>query len=396
MAASQGSTAAFDKIYRRIIRAQETIIAALRKRRRHWYAIDGVSGYGVGGAYPNLTAAFSLDGDNAAVRTGRAQRRLPKVIRVGKRRVPVEVMTVRNPRLMLADIGDPTENRKDYRVNGSGDWQMGTALQVFPAGGGTSQVGTAGCLVVQRLKGTGPKAQYVMTVRHLTMASGNDVAQWEKDRDPPPAGKLNNFVSTTGPISGNPKIDAGLIQEPSGADKTILKIGPPKVPQKVAAGMYVKKSGAATGLTYGTVLNVFAEQTFNAYGPGGVVTGQFVLNGMMPIRNACDQQPAKTGVLPSGVPNNMFAWQGDSGALVVLGLPVTGVFGNPEIDNRLATSQGADRQAIVEKYDGAAVGMLVMLTNAAVTGPDNKPVTIDVAWVQDIQLALNELKVDLA
>ena len=72
---------------------------------------------------------------------------------------------------------------------------------MFPAGGGIPQIGTAGCLVTQRTTALGTKPQYVMTVRHLMRARGNDVAQWEKNRDPPPTGQLNKFVSTTGPIS---------------------------------------------------------------------------------------------------------------------------------------------------------------------------------------------------
>lgn len=384
---------AFDNLYRRMIKAQDAVTAALRRERRRWLAIDGVSGYGVGGAYPDFTALFALDRTHPAVRAGRAGKRLPKSILVGRTRVPTQIIEVGPPKPATADIGNPTANRRDYRNDGAGTWPMGVALQVFPAAG-TPQVGTAGALVEDRA-GTDPKPPCVLTVQHLTQAPGNDTAQWQRNRDPA-ANRLHNFVGTTGRISPDPQVDAGLVIEVSGPETRILDIGPPKPPQRVSPGMHVRKSGAATGLTYGTVIAAMDQMQFP--GQGGTPANPAppaVYKKFIMIRNACPQQPPAPGVLPPGTPADRFAAPGDSGALVVLGLPVSGVFGNQQLDLQMAIGTAAERADILATYDAAAAGLLVLLTDARITAPGGAPRTLDVAWAHEIQLVLDTLQVNL-
>jgi hypothetical protein len=311
--------------------------------------------------------------------------RIPRWLVVQGRRIKTQVMAIgKTPRLTSTTLGDPTDNDKNYHVDGAGTWRMGTKISVFVGGGVTSQSlpvgsGTSGCLVKQTQGGGGP---WMMSCAHVLFQDQADVAQQEEDRDRTVSPtKLHNFVGGVLTLSTDKFVDAGLV-ECEGASKEILNIsGAPKSPQTdcIYPGVYVQKSGATTGVTWSKIGDVMLRMKFeNELFPASSTLRHQTLRGVFQIDNSCPQQPPNPGAVTVAGAVGKFGWSGDSGSLIVVGkTDAPGTFNNPGEGLQKAYDRAtpAHQAEIVAEFDKAALGLLV--------GADET-----LAYGQDIELAL--------
>jgi hypothetical protein len=390
----------FDQSHLDAIAAANAISSVLKKNDKRWFGIQGVCGYGVGGSYPHLTAVFGLNATLSHAVRAKARKRLPRHIKVGKKTVRCEIIEFGMFSFCQEPIGDGTLNRKDYHDNGKGEWEMGVRIQVFAKGG--AEVATAGFVVVDR-KSTNPNdPRYVLSCKHALLAAGNDVAQWHKDKNNPPP-PMNNYVGIVGKLAPTAGIDGGLVNEVDGCKKSIIHIGMPKNYQKPTQGVYIRKSGGKTGLTY-TTLGA-AMDKFVATTPQGQL--QWV-GPLYVCRNACLQTPSNAAALAANLapgepqsPADIFADQADSGAPVVIGLPNDQqVFGCEDLDLIMQTGTTQDRQDTIAKYYDAAIGLVVGKGTNEYSVPDPKAgkmvnKTLDVVYIQDLKTITDDLGVKL-
>lgn len=294
--------------------------------------------------------------------------RIPPWILVNRRKIATDVVEAGRPQFWAAAIGDPASNQKSYRNNGAGNWEMGTRIQIF-GGGSSFGSGTSGA----RVKKKGTSDLRMLSCSHVLSTAGADVAQWEKNRSS--ATVLNNHAGqVTQVLDLKDGVDAG-IAECAGNQREILGIGLPRGPQPPTVGMFVQKSGASTGLTWGKI------ETTGGTAEARVAGGK-PMNGIFAIPNKCTQQPAGAK-LEAGVPKNSFGWKGDSGALVVVGKAnESEAFGEFDLQGTYNSASDDEKKKIRDKWMHAALGLLI--------GGDEKN-----AYAQEIQLGLDGLAIEL-
>lgn len=238
----------------------------------------------------------------------------------------------------------------------------------------------------------------MLTCAHVLLADGNDVAQCANNRVAPCDQKsgLHNFVGGAVDVRPQKDADAGIF-EGSGAQRTILHIGEFRAPVEPREDLYVMKDGATTGFTFSKILRVNLELKIDE-----------VLNkGLFAIENSCDDNPAlaadkygdpKTNpkAIKPEKAKNKFAYQGDSGALIVVGKdPNTSAFAvdGSRFDNEYKQMAATEKTKVLDKYHRAALGLLIA-TDVAVNYPEtptSPKITSKVAFGQRIQLALDAL-----
>ena len=386
--------------YLRFVRRWQRIQKALARIEPRLKTTAHVVGYGVGPKYKKavqaseLAAVFFVD---KKVPKGKLKRRdrLPVSIKVGNQVVPTDVARVGQLKATQQFSGPSgsAENCRKHRPV-----LMGTSIAVCPLledkqvdGGGSSGA------VVQDKAGQ----KYVLSVGHL-LTNGPDVIQPSKDlgtpaghnRVAPPPGQppdpRDNIGNTRTAL--NAEIDAGILE------------AIPSVPQIVHIGKYrpsllpspsltCQKSGARTGLTYGTIEYV-GVTAFNKFIAGlGVHVPAFERPGLFFVRNSCSDKP--------------FVDDGDSGSLIVIGWANT----TPESKPNLGTAfekiladlvkfdkvHGRDSERNIRKaMDRAALGLQIEVVPIFIaTKPGHASLYPLFGVGQEIDLALNALQVDL-
>lgn len=362
----------FDKLYRELLQQQSHVVRALKIHAKSYLRKKHVVGFGAGRRFGEFVPVFFVD-KKVPERILAPKDRLPRWVKVGRKNLRTDVIAVGAPADFTEPVGDPTDNRKSYRVNGNGDWQMGTKIQIFANHGiDVKGSGTSGARV--RSIANPGEPPLAISCAHVLKVPGWDVAQADENRKIPKP--LNNFVGGVKKVLDG-KIDAGSF-ECAGALQEVLHVGKPKPPQKPLAGMYVQKSGAATGLTYGKILAV-GQKKAKVQGKWAEQDGVFL------VENSCPQNPRDPSKLPAGVPDGRFAWHGDSGSLILLGKPGNpALFGETSLglQHEYDIGSAAEKQKIVDEKYGAALGLLI-------AGSD------DTVYGQDIELVLGALKVRL-
>ena len=358
----------FEREARRIRKEQTDLRDALRPRQEEFLAKKHVVGYGIGRVNNKPVVRFFVERKVSQKRL-LSKDRLPRWVIIKKRRVPTEVVAVGRVQLLAATpIGDPAENDRDYRKNGQGTWKMGTKISVrLDLGGGNFAVlgGTSGCLVREKGGGNGP---WMLSCAHVLGLKGSEVAQHTEFKDPSGT-PLNNYVGDVTEIAKERYWDAGLV-ECSGASNEIINIGAPKAlhDEAVYDGIYVQKSGATTGVTWGQVTEVLAVLRIDRGQPS-----ERTFEDCFAITNRCDQKPILNPQTVSVAALNKFAWKGDSGALVVFGKSDSqGAFGKPGegLQKRYDRADANEKAKIIDKYDKAALGLLIAASNTAAYGQE--------------------------
>jgi len=356
----------FEREATRIRREQLRLSRALDAREAEFFAKEHVTGFGIGRKNNKPVVRFFVDRKVALSKLS-AKNRIPRRLVFGKQTISTDVVAIGStPSLFTTTIGDPTQNDVNYHVDGVGTWDMGTMITVFIPGtlmAGAMPIGsgTSGCLVKQRGGSGGP---WMMSCEHVLFKDQFDVAQHNQDRVPGVGQPLHNFVGGVREISRSiAYADAGLV-ECEDASNVILNIGAPKEQQTAAIydGIYVQKSGATTGVTWGQVTAALVRHKINnpMFAPSSPLSS-FIGRNLFFITNSCTQNPANPGVIAPGALNK-FAAAGDSGSLIVLGKTDSpGTFNTPGegLQKKYDSSKAADQASIVAKYDKAALGLLI-------------------------------------
>lgn len=267
--------------------------------------------------------------------------RMPRSIRVGSRRVRTDVV-------VLSGF-EPHQYRP---------MQMGCSIQacVHNQNVPAAPMGTAGAVVEEIVSGE----RRLLSAGHVFSAVDEDVIQPSimfggQNRVPPAAGQppdpKDNVGSVRRVASGG--ID-GAIAETSAAVPDVISFGPPTGTYWPLVDMPVRKHGALTGATEGTVVYSNAK-AFTAIAKWWLATQPQVFTGSpahqpVPAPGAA-QMPGLFLVEPGS-----FSIPGDSGSLIMAGPP-----GSLQTwaDRRLAGLPQADRTRYAQALENRAVGLLI-------------------------------------
>lgn len=371
------------KAYRRIVARNRAIAAHLAGMEPKLRRKANVVGYAVGlkktpGGTSERPAAIFYVSRKAALGKLGPKDRLPRWIVVKGARVPTDVIVLRSIKALGSNAANIARQRPI---------KMGAQIEAMLPEQNTEAVdggwGTAGAIV----KTKKPVAEFLLSCAHVLVKQGNDLIQPSKangqgnstkqDREKKPK---PDFKDTTGGVLklAGGGVDAGYA-EADACVKDIIGIAPYASPQVPVPGLPVMKSGAATGVTTGTIdtddARVF-ERLLNSLSNKHpeIFTGQTwpSLKGLFLIKPAT------------------FAESGDSGSLVVVGPEdalAKWIDNNPEIA-KLNLKQKA-KDALKKELLYSAVGLLCYSGLAG-------SIKYQGFMGQRIQVALDALDVDLA
>ena len=356
----------FFRKYRAMVRENQLIAAALKKRWPRDSQRAHVAGYGVGLKNDRPAAVFLVRKKVPAAKLAKADV-LPAFITVGGRKVPTRVTATGRNTLYATPIGHNEQNIESYHTAGQGDWKMGTQITPYlPHMSTPYPDGTAGA----RVHTAGKRDEHwLLSCGHVLQKAGFDIAQAEKNRKDvvkTPA-DLNHYVGSVSRVAPFSSADAGIV-ECAGAQVELLNIGKPAAMQFPLPGMWVQKSGRTTGVTYSRITEVSVQSPKTKY-PDNKLYG---LAGCFRVKNSCTWD-ANVKVNP-GAPRDLFGWKGDSGSLIVAGKPDSpGVFGVPRLQDEYDRGSAADRRKIRDKWERAALGLLI-------SGDDTSTYGQEISW----------------
>jgi hypothetical protein len=380
----------FVRLLERLARQERRVAYFLEQTAATWFAKRNVIGFGVGQRFGHPAPYFYVS-RKVPWRSLSSSDRIPPEVTIGGRRYRTDVFAASPITLSAAPIGNPTENQRSYRKDGTGTWKMGVSIRVQDRTGAYhGRGGTAGAMVKKSEPGAQP---LLLSCGHVLAYETWDVVQCLKSMELGPPVKLNNHAGQTFRIANPADADAGLA-EVHGATPEILHMDGRPRPRAatLVANMTVQKSGGETGLTYSHIWstnNQFHMSSFN-----GAPLGE--AKGIIFVVNHC---PAATN--PDPLLHNRFSFGGDSGALAVIGNPKDPAdFGRTDLNSEYANAPAAKKAQIQAEYFRAAVGLIIgdneITYDHRPPGASwSTPIKMNMTAVQDIRLALKGLDVEL-